>query len=243
MSVTRLALPGQAIVPGELVVPATVARHARVARVVAGDSIELLDLAGTVGIGHIVSWRAGSCTVVVERVERERGEPCVPLVLGLGVLHTTAFDWAVEKATELGVSEIVPVVSERSQRGRHEARLDRWERVATAAVSQCARTRVPALRAPVALAVFLASAVGLRWIADAEAVDAGEPPALGPEGVAVLVGPEGGFTTAESRAALSAGFRPLALGPRTLRAETAAVAALAVVQQRSGWLLRSSQQG
>ncbi len=235
MSVTRLVLPGLPLSMGEVAVPAAVARHARVARVAAGEAIELLDLAGTVGIGRLVSWEGTTCRVAVEALERERGEPPAPLVLGLAVLHTQAFDWAVEKATELGVTTLVPVLCERVQGGAHDRRTERWQRLAVAAVAQCGRSRAPRVAEPLALATFVDRAGGVRVVADPDAP--GSPlGAPGGDGVTVLVGPEGGLTPAELETARAAGFVGLRLGTRTLRAETAAVAALAVIQARIGWL-------
>ncbi|MEW6336614.1 MAG: RsmE family RNA methyltransferase [Acidobacteriota bacterium] len=226
MSVTRLVLEGHDLQPGELLVPEAPARHARVARVQPGDPIEVLDLAGAVAVGRLLRWEGGACRVSLERIERERGEPSAPLVLALGLLHTAAFDWAVEKAAELGATRIVPVVSERSQGGRHESRVDRWRRIAAAAVAQCGRTRPPGVDPPEPLAAVLAGARGVLLLAE-PAASAPAPFRVGEDGITVLVGPEGGFTSREIAAARDAGFLGLPLGPRTLRAETAALAALA----------------
>ena len=231
----RFVVPGTPIVPGDLLVPSAAARHARVARVAPGEAVEVLDLGGTVGVGTLLRWEGGGCTVRVERVEAGRGEPPAPLVLALAALHTAAFDWAVEKATELGATAIVPVVAGRVQGGRHEARTDRWERIAAAAVAQCGRSRAPRVAAPRPLAALLAEAAGALLVAEAGAA----PPRRlepGADGITVLVGPEGGFTAEERAAIRDAGFLGLPLGPRTLRAETAAVAALALAQRLAGWL-------
>ena len=228
MSMTRLVLRAAALAAGEHVIPPAEAKHARVARVVMGEPIELLDLDGGVGAGRFVRWEGAACRVVVERVERERGEPPAPVVLAVGVLHTAAFDWLVEKATELGATAIIPVLSERVQGRRHDARVERWQRIAEAAVAQCGRSRPPRVEEPQRLAALLAGAVGLRFLADAAGpITTGGP--AGPAGVTILVGPEGGLTDLEVADAYAAGFRGLSLGPRTLRAETAALAALAVV--------------
>jgi 16S rRNA (uracil1498-N3)-methyltransferase len=235
MSVTRLVLRGVELGPGTVRVAAEAARHARVARVAPGEAVEVLDLAGTVGIGTLARWEGRACAVDVTRLERGRGEPPGPLVLGLGVLHTGAFDWAVEKATELGATAVVPLLCERSQGGEHGRRVERWQRVADSAVAQCGRSRTAEVRPPTLLADFLSSAGGLRFLALA----GGEvPPGRRPDapGLTVLVGPEGGLTDGEIADILDGGFTPLPLGPRTLRAETAAVAALAVAQSLAGWL-------
>jgi len=235
VTVTRLVLPGVAIAPGEVRVPAAAAHHARVTRVAPGETVELLDLAGQVGVGRLRAWDGPACVVQVETVVRERGEPPAPLVLALGVLHTDAFAWAVEKAAELGATHVVPVVTERVQGRRHEGRRDRWQRLADAAVAQCGRSRPPRVADPCPLAELLAGATGRRLVAHAGAA---EPPAEAPApaGITILVGPEGGLSGEELAAALAAGFAPLRLGPRVLRAETAAVAGLAVAQRLAGWL-------
>ncbi len=235
MTVTRLALPGRPIAPGAVRVPPPAARHARVARVAAGDAVEVVNLAGAVGIGRLSRWEAGSCGVEIERVENGRGEPPAPLVLGLGILHTQAFDWAVEKATELGATAVVPLLCGRVQGGRHGARVARWQRIADAAVAQCGRSRSPGVAEPLALAAFIASTRGVRLVAEpgAPLPEARSP---GPEGLTVLVGPEGGFADDEAAAIHAAGFVALPLGRRTLRAETAVLAALTLAQALAGWL-------
>ena len=235
MSVTRLVIPGVALGPGTVRVPAEAAHHARVTRVAPGDPVEVLDLAGTVAIGTLARWDGKACVVEVERVERGRGEPPAPLVLGLAALHTHAFDWAVEKATELGATVVVPVLAVRVQGGRHGARVERWQRLADAAVAQCGRSRPPRVAEPALLSDFASAARGVRLVADPGApMPAAFPP--GSDGVTLLVGPEGGFTDEELAAVREAGFAGLPLGPRILRAETAAVAALTLAQSLAGWL-------
>ncbi len=238
MSVTRLVLQGAELRAGELQVPDGPAHHARVARVGVGEPVEVLNLLGEVAIGRLSAWEGTTCRVAVDRVVRERGEPPEPLVLALAVLHTSAFDWAVEKATELGASAVVPVLSERVQGRLHERRVERWRRMAEAAVAQCGRSRPPTVSDPVPFRSVLDRAAGLRLLADPGVAGAGEPLVTGGQGVTVLVGPEGGFTEDEVAAARGVSFGGLRLGPRTLRAETAAVAALVAVQQRLGWFAR-----
>ncbi len=233
---TRLVFPDIELVPGELLVPPPVARHARVARVEPGEAVEVLNLAGGVGLGTLVRWNGdGSCVVAISQVLRERGEPPAPLTLALAVLHTQAFDWAVEKATELGVTAVVPVLTSRVQGRDHGKRVSRWQRVAEAAVAQCGRSRAPEVASPVALGDFLAGAFGLRVVADFGGKALPFFSVSASSGVTLLVGPEGGFTGDERRTIAGAGFVTLSLGPRTLRAETAAVCGLAVLQAALGW--------
>lgn len=234
MSLTRLVWPGHAVQEGECLLPAAVSRHARVARVDAGDALEVLDLEGTVGHGVLLGWEGARARVRIEACTQERGEPPGPLVVGLGVLHTQAFDWAVEKLTELGATSIVPLLCGRVQGRRHEARGDRWQRLADAAVAQCGRSRPARVEPPTPLASFLAASRGVRLVADPAARSSSD--LFEAHALTILVGPEGGLTPAERTAAENAGFQPLGLGPRTLRAETAAVAAVAVACSRAGWL-------
>jgi len=216
--------------------PAQVARHARVARVVPGELVEVLDLGGTVAVAQFLRWeRDGSCEVEVNALLRERGEPPAPLALALAVLHTHAFDWAVEKATELGVTRIQPLLTARVQGRDHGRRVSRWQRVAEAAVAQCGRSRVPEVLPPRPLSEALGTLQGLLVVADFEGGGLEAWPGIPSEGVAVFVGPEGGFTGQERQALAEAGALGLYLGPRTLRAETAAVAALALVQAKAWW--------
>lgn len=217
-------------------IPKEVARHARVTRVAPGEAVELLNLQGTVGQGRLLAWNPdGSCEVEIDHLLYERGEPPCPLTLGLAILHTEAFDWTVEKATELGVTVIAPVISARVQGRRHHHRIARWQRVAEAATAQCGRSRIPEVLAPTCLMDFLAGCSGLVVVAD---FAGGTSVEAGPEvheGVTVLVGPEGGFTEEEREALQRFGARSIFLGPRTMRAETAAVVALGLVQNQLGW--------
>jgi 16S rRNA (uracil1498-N3)-methyltransferase len=234
MTVTRLLWPGAALAPGDLEIPADVAHHARVARVAPGNPLEVLDLAGNVAQGSLLAWRGRVCLLRVDTVVTGRGEPAAPLLLGLGVLHTQAFDWAVEKATELGATEVVPLLTARAQGGRHEGRVSRWQRVADAAVSQCGRSRPPRVAAPEPLDIFLRRPLGLGLLADPGGTVPAARSLVGP--LVVLVGPEGGLTPEEVASAIGAGYLRLALGPRILRAETASLAALTLAQQLVGWL-------
>lgn len=234
--VTRLVFPHGKLKLGRLVLPREVAHHARVARVAPGEPVEVLDLAGTVALGRMRAYQTdGSCEVEVMELVHQRGEPPVPLTLALAVLHTQAFDWAVEKATELGATSIQPLLTQRVQRRPHELRVGRWQRVAQAAVAQCGRSCCPQVLPPRSLASFLAEGRGVVVVADFCGADPAtwSPPAAGQ--VTVVVGPEGGFTEQERQALQQAGAVCVFLGPRTLRAETAAVVMLALVQARLGW--------
>lgn len=147
-------------------------------------------------------------------------------------------DYAIQKATELGVTEITPLSSERCElrlRGEERAdkKLEHWRRVAISACEQCGRNRVPVIHEPMTMTDWIKSVqAGLKLVM-APSVS-GSLPAEEPTSIALLIGPEGGLSEHEITQSLSAGFLSWQLGPRIFRTETAAVAALAVLQSRYG---------
>jgi 16S rRNA (uracil1498-N3)-methyltransferase len=145
-------------------------------------------------------------------------------------------DLVVQKATELGVATLVPVLTARSvvrlSGSRAERRLAHWSAVTVSACEQCGRATLPVVAPPCPLDEALAGAAddATRLLPDPGA-DVGLPDLPAPTGsLALLIGPEGGLDDRERRAAAEAGFRPIRMGPRILRTETAAIAALALVQ-------------
>ncbi len=171
-------------------------------------------------------------------------EPLVHVTLGMTVLKGRKLDTVVRDATTLGVTDIVPLLAHRAQSAGDEragGRLaDRWRGIAVGAAKQCGRAVVPAIHAPAAFRRFIETArphaIRLLLIEPAAADDAArattemlrrEPR---PAGAALAIGPEGGWTDDEIKAAEAAGFRLLTLGRRTLRAETAPLAALSVLR-------------
>jgi 16S rRNA (uracil1498-N3)-methyltransferase len=161
--------------------------------------------------------------------------PPVGLTLCAALIKFDRFEWMVEKATELGVERIQPVASARVEKGLFEAsrkRLERWQRIARESSQQARRARVPEIDPAVPLERCLAGASGIRYFLDESAA----PPLLAvlpqdrraEDSVALLIGPEGGWTDAERAQAAAAGWSAASLGPQILRAETAAAAALAV---------------
>ena len=168
---------------------------------------------------------------LIESVSRV--EPPVAVTLALGAGDRDRFALVVEKAAELGATDIVPLETERSlnvgSRVR-SAQLDGLRRRAREAMKQCGSAWAMQVREPCRLEDFLREpGVGARWLAD----HLGDPdPRIGPtEPVIVAVGPEGGFTETEIQAMLDARFARVKLGPHVLRFETAALAALAVIWQ------------
>ena len=230
----RLFVPGRPSADGTVRVTGAELRHLRTLRLGAGDRLRIFD---DTGIEHEVTLeRIGSreATVRVVRTSTAARESPLALTLGVGLLKQDKMDWVVEKATELGATRIVPLVTRYVvARGDHA---ERWRRVALAAAKQSGRTQVPAVEAPAALERWLGEATsGLRLLAwEDETACRLADLADTPDGVAVAVGPEGGFHPDEVGAARAAGFRTVTLGRRVLRAETAAVAVVALCQHRWG---------
>lgn len=158
--------------------------------------------------------------------------------LAIAVSRGERFDWVVQKATELGVTTLQPLWSERVEvrlKGpRLDKKLEHWRRISISASEQSGRTRLPELAPPIQLEEYLQRPSGISRLL----LHPAEPGALdglqATDSISLLVGPEGGWSGPEVTAALSAGFQPWQLGPRVLRTETAPVAALAILQHRFG---------
>jgi 16S rRNA (uracil1498-N3)-methyltransferase len=155
------------------------------------------------------------------------------LVLCAALIKFDHFEWMIEKATELGVTEIVPVEAIRSERGLERAahkRVERWRRIALEASQQSRRAFLPVVHAPERLSQVLALPLPRRYVLDEKP---GAPPLArslsGTGEVAILVGPEGGWTEEERASFLASAWTAVSMGPLILRAETAAIAALAIV--------------
>jgi 16S rRNA (uracil1498-N3)-methyltransferase len=155
-------------------------------------------------------------------------------VLGLGISRGERMDYAIQKSTELGVSVIVPLLTEHCEvklsGERVDKRLEHWRQVSISACEQCGRVCPPRIETPLVLTEWLGSELPpLKLLFDHQQ-DGVLPSARPEQGVALLIGPEGGFSEAEIALARDAGFTGIALGARVLRTETAPVAALAVLQ-------------
>lgn len=209
----------------------------RVLRLAVGDAVQLFDGSGQEFVGELVE--VGKKSVQVELREQFAGQTESPLRihLGQGLSRGERMDWAIQKATELGVAEITPLVSERCEvrlkDERADKRLAHWRQIAISACEQCGRSRVPTINPPLGLGDWLA-----QTTADLKLVlhPVAEPLAshARPASLAFLIGPEGGLNDAEVQLAQQAGYHSARLGPRVLRTETAPVVALSVAQQLWG---------
>lgn len=191
-----------------------------------GDSVRLVDGMGTAYDAVIERIARSQARCRIEARMERLHEPAIQLTLGVAILKNGAnFDFLVEKGTEIGVSAFAPLLTERTI-PRH-ARRERWQKIALAAMKQSGRSVLPRVADPQPLDAFFRSAasVEVRLLPHEKA----ERPAIrgaipaGTLAAVAAVGPEGGFSEREVERAVSAGFVPVSLGPRRLRAETAAL--------------------
>ena len=209
----------------------------RVLRMAEGDAVQLFDGSGQEYRGALLE--VGKKRVRVQLGEAFAGQPpsSLEIHLGQGLSRGERMDWAIQKATELGVSEITPIISERCEvrlkDERAEKRQAHWQQIAVSACEQCGRSTVPVIHPPVLMAEWLkACGAELKLVLHpvAEPLVSHAKPAT----LAFLIGPEGGLSDTEVSQAQAAGFHSARLGPRVLRTETAPVVALAVAQQLWG---------
>jgi len=217
---------------------------ARVLRLASGDPLTLFDGSGWEFDSTVQGIARGRVTVRVQGRRRGKRAPSVEISLGLGLLKGQKSELVLQKAVELGVREIRPMVTSRTVRTvdpeRAEQRVVRWEKIAREASRQSGRADVPKIR-PVAsfnqvvteaasfdLRILLSERAGQPLRAVARGIEA-------PTGkILVVAGPEGGFSPEEETLAVGHGFVPVSLGPRTLRAETAAILGVGLVQFEFG---------
>ena len=185
--------------------------------------------------------RRASQVRIVAR-EAVGNESPLDLVLFAALLKGEAMDRVVQKAVELGAKRIVPLRTARSEALPADERLSRklahWQGIVVASAMQCGRATLPQVEAVRDFADILGDAPGLRWIFSPHDAPVASPQAA--EAVSVLIGPEGGFAPDEVAAAVNAGWLPQSLGPRVLRADTAATVALARAQAVFGDLSREA---
>lgn len=239
------------IVPGQPVDLSALAHQlTRVLRLKPGDRIVLLDGQGIEYLTEISELARQSATGKVHSCKNVDSEPTAQLTLYQCSLKADKFEWVLQKGTELGVSAFVPVISERCVVRPAETLLkkyERWRTIIREAAEQSERGRLPILHDPLSFDKAVRRANGLRYLPWEET--SGERGAIGlgaavaREGgemrrVNLLIGPEGGLTADEAGRASHAGWQIVSLGPRILRAETAALASITITLE---WLAELGQ--
>lgn len=241
MSLPRFHVPSAA--PGARVeLPEHAAHHAReVLRLRSGAAVRVFDGAGAEYEAVLDEVSRRTVAAHLRAATTPRPESPLQIVLALSPLKGDRMELVVQKATELGVAEIWPVVTYRTDAAARPAlrgaRGERWDRVASGAAEQCGRAVVPNVAPTTTLGGLVARAFDGTRLALLET--AGHPPlpaaAVTPgRPVLLLIGPAGGFEPAEMTLLRAAAFQPASLGPRILRAETAALAAVAIAQAKWG---------
>ncbi len=207
-------------------------RHlTRVCRLGLGDRVEVFDGQGFTAEAEVVSVAGDSVELAVAgEPRRERRPPC-SITLATAVPKGDRFDWLVEKATELGVERLVPLVTERSVVEPRGSKLTRLRRLIIEASKQCRRDRLMLLDDPIPWTQWVASCPeSIRLLADLDGSPPGRwPPLERGRPLALSVGPEGGFTPEERARAGQAGWQPISLSVHTLRIETAGLAGCAAL--------------
>ncbi|MBE6093562.1 MAG: 16S rRNA (uracil(1498)-N(3))-methyltransferase [Selenomonas ruminantium] len=216
-----------------------------VMRAKAGQEVTVVDDEGSVACMEMTAFREDAVTLVLKERLAANTESPLELVLAQCLLKADKMDYVVQKAVELGITEIVPVKSHncvvRYDAKKAAARQQRWQKIAEEAAKQCGRTALTEVTPIMDLSNLLKENSGME---DTEIVFCYENEdettvksclqAAKGKRLILLIGPEGGFTLDEAQAVQEAGGKAVTLGPRILRAETAAVAAVTVAQYENG---------
>lgn len=235
----RFFIPEPLVADSEFTLPDDVANHlVRVLRREPGTRFALFNGQGGAWEAELVEASKKSARARLLAFAPDNRQSPLHTHLGQVMSKGDRMDYAIQKATELGVSEITPLTSERCElrlRGEERAdkKLEHWRRVALSACEQSGRNIPPLIHEPCALADWSARLRCDLKLVLAPGV-AGSLPAESITAAAVLIGPEGGLSEAEIAAVQAQGFQPWQLGPRVLRTETAPVVALALLQARFG---------
>ena len=239
---TRLFVSGTLINGAERTLDGDAARYlGKVLRARIGDTVTLFNGDGSDVECRILSITKSTVSVCIgDRIQRDAESP-LRIHLVQGVSRGDRMDWVVQKATELGVKRITPILTEfgvvKLDADRAEKRREHWQKVATSACEQSGRTRLPLIDIPVPLRTWLGQKTDAADVdlvlhpGASQPLSAVAPPTTK---VCLLVGPEGGFSDDEYNVVAASGFVDVALGPRILRTETAALAAVAVLQSLWG---------
>lgn len=230
----RFFLPPAALLGNQLSITGDALHHLTVVRLRAGDEVELLDGSGLVCRCRLLAFTHQEARAeVLER--RQETETVFPVRLLQGLPKGEKLELILQKGVELGVVAFTPVLTARSVANKEKG--ERWERIIEEAARQSRRPLLPRLDRLTSLEQALTGTseeLRLMLWEEGSRPLAAELPAAPPRDCALLVGPEGGFTAAEAELATRHGFRPVSLGRRILRTETAGFAVAAILQHRYG---------
>ena len=239
MRTPRLFSDQPLLVGTEVVLEGSAAQYlGKVLRARVGDTVILFDGQGQQGTATIKAIAKHSVSAQLDTITTPQTESSLQTHLGLCLSKGDRFDWAIQKATELGVSSISPLYSTRVDftvpPERLAKRLSHWQHIVTSACEQSGRVRIPTVNAPTSLTHWVSETLAdVKLVLHCD-VHGTSPLAAKPQSVALLIGPEGGLTDEEVATAERHHFQPWQLGPRILRTETAPVVALSVIGAQWG---------
>jgi 16S rRNA (uracil1498-N3)-methyltransferase len=238
----RVYIPPERITGEQIALQSREARYIlTVLRLGPGDEVTVFDGAGNEYRTELTEdYESGMYLAIQEGARPERESP-LQITLGQALLKGERMKFVIQKATELGAARIIPLITARTiplvEGERESLRIERWQRIAQEAAKQSGRAIVPQIEAIHELAEFLAQGTGMRLM-----LWEGEPAPLrevvknidAQAGITLLIGPEGGFSEEEVTAAQAQGFLVAGLGQRVLRAETATLSVLSIIQHLFG---------
>ncbi|PCH63223.1 MAG: 16S rRNA (uracil(1498)-N(3))-methyltransferase [SAR86 cluster bacterium] len=236
MRISRLYTTLKLLANGTLTLEGDTAHYlSKVLRLRVGHSFHLFNERDGEFFSTIVNIERRSISVQLGDLHRQKDSASLCLNLALGLSRSDRFDYAIQKATELGVSTISPLISEhcdvKLKADRIENKVNHWHKIAIAASEQCGRISLPIIQSPQPLTNWLdLDHDGLRLILDHRGDAMGDVQQRDIKAISMLIGPEGGFSEEEISLALARDFRQVSLGPRILRTETAPVVSLSVLQ-------------
>ncbi len=234
---TRLFLPPEDITSKQITIKGEQARYiSSVLRLKSGELLAIFD-----GLGHryvckIINTYKKEVLAEIIKEEPYSAESPISIILAQGMPKGDKMDFIVQKATELGVKTIIPVITERSQVRRSE-KVKRWRKIALSASQQSGREKIPDITEPVSLKDFLADySQGIFFSEEEKAsrIKTVLKEFKDSTTIPILIGPEGGFSKTEANMALKRGFTAGFLGPRILRTETAAITAISIIGYELG---------
>lgn len=213
----------------------TASHHlSKVLRMQAGRELILFNGAGGEFAASIHAVTKKHVTVTIAEHTIDNRVSPLDLELAIGISRGERFDWVLQKATELGVTQITPLITERTEvkigGERQDKLMERWQQILISACEQCQRNLLPVLAQPIPIADWLPGVTSAARFVLHHRDSQKLPAAQQPQSVTLLIGPEGGLSEREIDHALAQDFNALTLGPRVLRTETAPVAAISLVQ-------------
>lgn len=237
MSHKRFYVPRDSIRDRSATLPPSQAHHLRdVMRIKAGEVVEIFD--GT-GRGYLGEVELQGSSVLISRLQNLSSEKSlVRVVLAAALIKSSKFEWVLQKATELGVDTFIPLKTHRSEiriaESKIPLRMERWNRIVLEASKQCRRRAAPQIDMPLSFPDFLETIEAYsctKLLFNENSEDTWEfDPGMPSNEILLCIGPEGGWEDSEIESAAHAGCQIFSLGPRILRAETAAIAAVSIVQ-------------